>query len=108
MRQIELRQLPNQSISITLNNNVYDLTIRSVNTGEAQIVAVDVQINGVYVVRGVRAVAGFPLIPSIYLENGNFMIVTAAGDLPNYTQFQISQFLVYVSQSEIDTFDASS
>lgn len=106
MRQIQLRQIPNQSLSITLNNNLYDLTIRTVNTGDAQITAVDIQINGVYVIRGVRAVAGYPLIPSIYLENGNFMIVTANGDLPNYTQFQISQFLVYVSQSEIDDFDA--
>lgn len=107
MRQIQLRQIPNQSLSITLNNNLYDLTIRTVKTGNAQITAVDVQINGAYVVRGFRAVAGFPIIPSIYLENGNFMIVTSNGDLPNYTQFQTTQFLVYVSQSEIDDFHAS-
>lgn len=101
MRQIELRQLPNQSLSITLNNNVYDITIRAVKSGDAQIMAVDIAINNDFVVRGCRAVAGFPIIPSLYLENGNFAIVTDDGDLPNYNLFQISQYLIYAPPDEL-------
>lgn len=106
MRQIELRQLPNQSLSITLSGNVYDITIRAVKTGDAQVMAVDVSINDVFIVRGCRAVAGYPIIPSLYLENGNFVIVTDNGDLPDYNLFQISQFLIYASPEELAMIDS--
>lgn len=101
MMQIPLQALPNQSLSIQLDNNNYDLVIRS-TPNTSNIMIADVSINNTLVVEGQRLVPNQFFIPYLYMQNGNFTIVTDNDDYPDWTLFQISQYLVYATQSEIE------
>jgi hypothetical protein len=101
---IPITNIPNQSLSFTANNNQYDLRIhsaRDTGTPGTGIMTFDISINSNVVVTGIRAVAGFPIIPSAYLQNGNFIVLTDNDDYPDWRQFGISQQLIYASQSEL-------
>lgn len=104
MMQIPLQNIPNQSLSLQLDGNLYDLNFHSVSDGpdgNSGITGVDIAINNIVIVTGVRAVAGFPLIASYYQENGNFIFYTVNEEYPDWRQFGITQFLLYVSEAEL-------
>jgi hypothetical protein len=110
MIQIPLVNIPNQSLSINLAGNLYDIRIHACrDNGEygTGIMAVSIAINNVVVVTGQRALPDFPIIPARYLENGNFLIQTMNDDYPDWRQFGITQNLIFASQAELDTFRAS-
>lgn len=104
MIRIPLRSLPVQSFSITLNGRGYDILIRAVNTLASQVMCFDVTIDNVISVLGQRVVAGTPVIPYRELTDngGNFVLLTNEGDLPDYNLFDISQYLIFATQDEID------
>ena len=102
MIQVPLQAIPNQSLSIQFDNKNYDLEIRACNSGDALVMAFDVAIDNVLIVQGIRSIANYPIIPYAYLQNGNFVLLTSDDDLPDYTKFQISQYLIYASQAEIE------
>jgi hypothetical protein len=97
MINIELKQLPNQSTSITLNGNIYDITIRSTTNSTTATIAR----NGSVLVSNIRILPLYPILPYRYLENGNFCLITDADDLPDYTLFGVSQSLVYLTPDEL-------
>jgi hypothetical protein len=97
MLEINLQAIPNQTFSITLDSNNYDIEINAA-TG---CVGMSIVRNNIEVVTGMRVVAGFPVIPYQYLEDGNFVFTTANDDLPDWEQFGITQTLVYVSAAEL-------
>ncbi len=107
MINIALQAIPNQSLSIQLDNINYDININSCgfvipnNDETNNIMAFDITINNVITVTGIRAVNGFPIIPSEYLSLANFTIVTDNDEYPNYLRFGIDQFLIYASADEI-------
>lgn len=98
MREISLSAVANQKLSVTLDNRLYDITIKEANG----VMAVTIVRDGITIQDGTRAIANSPLIPYRYLEKGNFIILTANGDYPYYTQFGITQFLYYASQTELE------
>ena len=49
---------------------------------------------------------GMPLLPYRYQERGNFLLLTNEGDLPDFTQFGVTQFLVYLTAAELATLRA--
>lgn len=100
MQQINLQAVPNQSFTIQLNSNLYDFAVK---TG-GNFTFVDIIRNGTSIVLGMRAVAGTPLIPYRYLEEGNFLFITANQEYPFYAQFGLNQTLIYASQDEVDSF----
>jgi len=102
--RIPLRNIPTQSLSIELDGNGYDILIRAVNTLTAQVMSFDITINNEIVVIGQRVVAGTPVIPYRELTEygGNFFILTNDGDLPDYNEFEISQYLIFATQDELD------
>jgi hypothetical protein len=104
MQQIALAQVPNQSFSVQLDGDIYDIRL----TACTGIMAVDISRNNEVLLTGSRVVAGFPLIPYTFIENGNFIITTMDGDIPYYTQFGVTQFLVYASAAELEAIRASS
>lgn len=106
MIQIPLQSVPTQSLSIQLDNNAYNILLRVINSADAQIMAADISINNVLIVSGQRIVGSYPIIPYEYLWNGNFILLTTNDDLPDYNQFQISQYLVYASQAELEALNA--
>lgn len=97
MIEIALSAIPNQSFSIRLDDHLYDIRLRAAKN----IMAVDIVRDGVLIETGIRAEAGFPLIPYQYQESGNFIIVTENDEYPDYTKFGITQTLVYVTIAEL-------
>lgn len=96
---IDLQQIPNQSLSIILEQRRYD--IRLVQC--AEVMAIDIQRDGNYVVQGMRCFPGTLLFPYEYLEDysGNFMFTTIDDAFPNYQQIGISQNLWYFTNDEL-------
>lgn len=97
MQEIALAAIPNQSFSVNLDNRQYDFTIKQYGTE----VSVTLLRDNVLILSGLRIVGGFPIIPYEYLESGNFVLTIENEDLPDYTKFNVSQFLVYASEAEL-------
>lgn len=98
MIDIQLINQPNQSLNIRLDNLLYKLTIKQAGN----IMAMQIVRSGEVILDFERMVGNWPLIQYPYLENGNFILLTNIGDYPFYTEFGITQFLTFASQSEID------
>ena len=62
-----------------------------------------ISINDVVVVSGDRFTADAPLIPYEHLEGagGNFLITTEGDALPAFDQFDVTQFLFYLTAAEV-------
>ncbi len=97
MMVIPLQAVANQSFSVPLDGNQWDITIKSV----AGAVGVTLYKNGVIVVKNARAVGGMRIIQSRYQEDGNFAFLTKDFEIPDYTQFGASQSLVFISAAEL-------
>lgn len=67
----------------------------------------DISRDGSVLLTGVRVLAGEPLIPYRYLEDGNFIFITANDEMPFWSEFGNSQVLVYLSKEEIDAVRAN-
>lgn len=104
MQQIPLQILPNQTLTIQMNSILFDIALREANG----IMAVDIFAGGEAIVLGMRAVSGTPLIPYRYLQNfGNFVFVTEKEEYPYYTQFGITQFLIFATSEELGALNAT-
>lgn len=97
-KEIILQAIPNQSFSVNVSNIEYSFIIKEANG----IMAATISRNGTTILSGNRLVAGTPMIPYKYLEDGNFFITTQNGELPYYTEFNITQFMFYLSPAEIE------
>ena len=96
---IPLAAVPNQSLSVRLSNQQYDIRIHDCGNG---VTTMDLTINEVVILTGCRIVGNYPIIVSDYLENGNFILLTASYEYPDYTRFGITQYLLYATQAEIE------
>lgn len=109
---IPITNIPNQSLSIPLGDNNYQIRIHCCNDNieiGTTIMAVDIYKNDEIVVLGIRAQPGYPLLPYPYMQkDGNFIFVTNNDEYPNWRLFGVNQYLIYVSRSELrDIYDAS-
>lgn len=95
--QINLDPVANQSFSVQLDGARYVVRLVATNG----VMAADIERDGVAVVTGSRVLPGVPLIPYTHLEAGNFMLVTAGDDLPDWPRFGVDQFLVFLTEAEI-------
>lgn len=98
MIDVSLSAVPNQELSLQVEDVRYDLTVKEGNG----CMVVSVVRNGETILQGARAVAGSLLIPAIYQEAGNFIFETQDDALPYYDQFGTTQFLVYLTAAELD------
>jgi|FreactcultureFD7_1027221.scaffolds.fasta_scaffold76176_2 hypothetical protein len=103
MLNIPLAAVPNQSLSVTLNSNQYDLRLHYCAN---DVMAIDLTINEVILLTGIRLVPNFPVIVSEYMQNGNFILQTVDNEYPDYTRFGIDQFLIYASPAELEAINA--
>jgi hypothetical protein len=96
---VPLDAIPNQELSILLENVRYDIRLVALD----DVMAIDLNINDVVVLSGFRVVAGTPVIPYQYLENnqGNFLFLTELDDAPYWTEFGGTQLLVYLTAEEV-------
>jgi len=95
---IELAAVPTQSLTVQLDGRVYDITLRDCGACISASIARD----GVAIASNLRVTSGTPLLPYRYQEAGNFLLVVENEALPNYLQFGITQFLVYLSAAELE------
>lgn len=98
MRNIPLSTDPNQSLSVRLDDARYVLRIFSAAGG----MCVDVDRDDVPLLRASRVLAGEPLLPFAWMQEGNFLLLTTGNEIPTYTEFGASQTLVYMSAAEIE------
>jgi len=94
---VPIAAVPNQTFSISLNNMRYDIAIYVARN----IMAIDIERDNETLVLGLRLVPNSLVIPYKYLEEGNFIILTDDEEYPYYTQFGISQQLLYASSAEL-------
>ncbi len=92
MQSIPIQAIPNQSFSITLDRNQWNFTLKTTNG----VISVTLAKNNVTIIENLRAVANTLIIPAPYLEAGNFLFLTQNFELPDYTQFGITQLLIYI------------
>lgn len=97
MKIIPIQSIPNQHFSFVLDNNQWDFTLKT--TGDQ--VSASILLNGIDVIDNTRCVAGGWIIPSEYQESGNFTFITLAEQIPDYTQFGVTQYLAYYSAAEL-------
>lgn len=98
MQIIPIRAIPNQSLSVTIDRQRWDITIKTAVTS----MIVDLVLNDAVLVLGLRIMPNQPLIPYRYLSTaGNFMLLTVDDQLPNWERFEMDQQLVYASASEL-------
>lgn len=99
MQQVPLQAVPNQTFTITIDMIIFDISMRVTNG----VMSASITINNVLTIENLRVVAGQCLLPSKYEEAGNFRFSTLNDDLPDYTQFNITQYLYYFSADELAT-----
>lgn len=98
MQTIPLFAVADQTFTTTLDNDRY--VIRIFKTGETM--SASVQRNETVATTGQRITPGEMLIPFPAYQgvSGNFILLTANEELPNFAQFGITQTLVYFSLAE--------
>lgn len=96
-QSVPLQAIPNQSFTVNLGGNVFDIELRAMK----DIMTISMAINGAQKLRNARCVAGALVIPSRYLEAGNFLFLTLNGELPDYNKFTTTQQLVYFSEDDL-------
>ena len=102
LQAIPIQAVPNQQFSIVLDNNNWVFIIRLTNG----CMSVTLSLNTVTIIENMRVVAGQLVIPSQYEEMsaGNFIFLTQNNQLPDWSQFNITQSLVYASASDLASF----
>lgn len=104
MRVVNIDQVPNQSFSVTLDGNRWDISIKQAVSA----MVADISLNDVIILSGQIIVAGTPIIPYKHLQgSGNFLILTENDEIPNWERFDMDQIMVYASAAEIDEIRAS-
>jgi len=98
MKEIPLNIVEKQSLSVLLDNSLFELSFKTCNGITAATVIKD----GVTLVENRRVVAGVPIIPEGSRETSNFIILTNNNELPYYSNFSSTHILVYMSQQEVN------
>ena len=101
MQTIPIQQLPNQSLSVTIDGQRWGLTIKAA----VSVMVVDLALNDQPLIYGLRIMPNQPLIPYRYLATvGNFLMLTVDDQIPWWEQFGIDQQLVYATADEIASY----
>lgn len=104
MRVVPLAAVPNQAFTITIEGVRWAVTVKTARG----VMCADVARDGMPLLTGTRVLAGEAIIPYRYLQTGNFIFLTIAGELPDYNAFGVSQIMVFLSAEEIAAIPAIS
>lgn len=97
MQQIPLLALANQSFTVELESKQFTITLKEANG----CMVADVNIDGADIVLGSRCLAGEPIIPFAYLQDGNLVFQTLDDALPDFNEFGVTQTLFYLTDAEM-------
>lgn len=97
MREIQLRQAPNQILSFVVDENFWEVQIKAIPSG----VCSSISVNGKKLTSGFRVVEGMPLLPYQFMQAyGNLAIHTSGFPL-NWEKFGDTQTLIYMGAEEL-------
>lgn len=101
MKYIELSNIPNQEISLTIEDIKYLIRFKSSDLGIFYDISIDdIKLNGF------TLIDRNPLIPYKYLtKKGNFIFVKKYEDDFDYLKFNSSQILFYLDENEMKQFN---
>ena len=97
MKEIPLNAIERQSLSVLIDNVMYELSFKLCNG----IMAATIVRDGVILIENRRVVAGVGIIPEGHLEDANFLILTYDDDLPYFSDFNTTHVLVYANPEEV-------
>lgn len=100
---VPLQTVPNQQLSLQLNDDRYDIRLHDLGDGT---MSCDVSINEEIKVLGSRVLSTDPLIPYLYLQEGNFFFLTD-DEYPYWENFNTTQTLLYYSASELEALNGT-
>lgn len=97
--RLPLQAVPNQSFSIQLDGLRYFVEIKAARGIMAATITIDDEV----AMTGARFFADTPLIPHASLESGggNFIMTTELDAIPDYTLFDVTQFLFYLTAADL-------
>lgn len=98
MKVLPINAIPNQQLSVLLDGNQWDINLKLTNGG----ISCSLSRNNEVIVQNARVVAGMRILQAKYQEAGNFAMICNDQAVPDYTQFGVTQFMVYISQAELD------
>ena len=98
MKEIPIKVFARQSLSVMLEQSLYEISLKECNG----IMAATIIRDGVTIVSNRRVCAGMTVIPEGHLEEGNFVILTENGEIPYYTDFESSNVFVYLTLQEVE------
>lgn len=99
--------LPNQELTITLDQVKYILTFRTI--GWRTYVSININGAATNAVDGIQCMPNEALLPYKYLESpgGNFVFATPNDEYPLYTQFGVTHIFLYASVAELAAYRAA-
>ena len=98
MIQLNLLQQANQNFKVTINSELYDVTIRTTKYSTFISISRDNQV----LISNQILIPNQLIIRYDYLvSSGNFVFTSLNGDLPDYKNFKINQFLYYFTNEEL-------
>lgn len=100
MQEIPIKSLEKQSLSVVLENSLYELSLKECNG----VMAMTITRDGIKLIDNRRICAGVLAIPFEYLEFGNFMLINPTDEIPYFNQFESTTRLVYLTSSEMEAF----
>lgn len=101
MELVSIDAIPSQQFTVTLGGNNYGIKLYSIDGH----MSYDLSIDGVEIVTGFKMVNDVPLLAYRHQEiNGNLLLQIPVDEIPDYTRFSISQFLFYLTESEINEY----
>lgn len=97
--RLVLQAVANQSFTTLLDGITYEISLKQA----AGVMVATIALDGTNVLSGSRFFADTPLITYEYLEaaGGNFIMQTEADALPDFEQFDVTQFLFYLTAAEV-------
>lgn len=100
MIEISLKQLPNQELSIALENSRYIIRVVETNT----MMAISITKDDVMLIENARLLPNDFILRSNLVDPdaGNFLMLVQDDSLPDWNSFGITQFLQYIDSDELE------
>jgi hypothetical protein len=102
MIRIPLNPVPSQNFTSILDNVFFNITIKYI----AGAMGISIQAAGEKLITNQILVPGTPILNYPYLEQGNFILLTANEEIADFNKFGVSQVLIYASQAEVEAIRA--
>ena len=96
---IPLLTIPRQELQVALEQSIFDITLIAIQ----DMMYANVVKDGITLISGTRCTASAPLLPYPSLEGltGNLFFITQNDANPWYSEFGITQQLIYATYAEV-------